>query len=361
MPWPVRGTHLTFIGPNPMNNNILTQKIVTQTAISALIIVALTACSGGSRSSNPPDVSPSEPPETQEFIASEASFQKFTDWKITDYAVGATNPAIGSAHKAGDSNFARAVFENAEAQNHQSGEYPLGSIIVKETYSTLMGQKAHAEMGGVLAMAKRGGGFNPENAGWEWFMLTPEGDITARGANLGACGVCHAQATDDAGADYTFKKPSEYIATNDDFGNYKEWTLVEQATGNSASNAGAHSVTAIRRTYKKQALVSPYFEAGEYPVGTVIVKELMEADGSLGNIYGMVKRGGGFNPNDKGWEWFLLGQNSEVSRRSGSGGLAFCGTCHAQAGDPERVNQDASYQGRDFVFHKKDDPVPHPE
>ncbi len=52
------------------------------------------------------------------------------------------------------------------------------------------------------ALVKRGGNFNSNNIGWEWFILNQDGSIETdilgnkfRGANLmgGMCGGCHSQ------------------------------------------------------------------------------------------------------------------------------------------------------------------------
>ena len=44
---------------------------------------------------------------------------------------------------------------------------------------------AAAATGGLLGMVKRGGDFNPDNGGWEWFMLANDlSGIAAQGADL---------------------------------------------------------------------------------------------------------------------------------------------------------------------------------
>lgn len=330
--------------------------IFLKSSVCALAI-GLAAC-GGSNSS-----SPSNPTEPTEFIASDADFRGYTNWTTTKYSVGGTNAALGGAHEANNSEFARLAFENDSAQTRMGGDYPMGSIIVKETFTTVLGEKAHADMGGVLAKAKRGGDFNQANNGWEWFILTAEGAISARGADLmdNACNVCHSGATGDLGNDFSFNIQQEYVANDADFVNYQSWVRIESATGDSPANGGAHAVNSTRNTYKKQASASPYLEVDGYPVGTVIVKEIMRADGSLGTVYGMVKRGGDFSPESAGWEWFLLDNtNQQINTRSEGGGLGYCTSCHIQAGNPSLVDSHPSYRGSDFVFYKKDDPVPLP-
>lgn len=289
-----------------------------------------------------------------EFVASKMDLANYANWPLTDYALGASNPFIGAAHSGTDMEFARAVFQNAKTGMPVNEELPVGSILVKETFTTLNGEKQFADAGGLLAMVKRGGTFNPDHNGWEWIMLSEQGDMLARGADLmgGACNACHSKAMDDAGMDYTFTKPSEYLANLESFTGYKSWTPIGVNTGNSPANGGAHNTSSIRTTYKKQGSVSPYFEAGEYPVGTTIVKELT-LDGNITQLYGMVKRGGNFNPDHGDWQWFLI--NTDLSGVTDLGVGAGCTGCHSKAG----TEGDASFRGADYVFYHEDDPVPH--
>jgi hypothetical protein len=289
-----------------------------------------------------------------EFIATTMSLRNYQAWTLSDYAVGATNPFIASAHNAANAEFSRAIYQNAPSPT--GDEFPLGSILVKEVFTTAAGAKVFAE-NGVLAMVKRGGNFNPDHKGWEWLVLSMDGKITARSANLfgGACNACHAKAQGVNGKDYSFKKPSEKIALLDDFKDYKSWTLVGENTGNSAANASAHATGAIRRTYKKQASVSPYFEAMEYPVGTLVAKEII-TNGVVTQVYGMAKRGGNYSPDLGDWQWFTM--SPDMSRITEYGPASFCAGCHAKAGNTTLT--DASFRGKDFVFYHESDPVPLP-
>jgi len=62
-------------------------------------------------------------------------------------------------------------------------------------------------------MVKRGGNFNPDGNGWEWFMTSPTRDtIMTRGDNStaanGICAGCHSQANaGDNGVDWVFTRP----------------------------------------------------------------------------------------------------------------------------------------------------------
>lgn len=291
---------------------------------------------------------------TGEFVANKADFANYTTWNLSEYALGSSNPFIGSAHGSGNTELSRAVFQNGKAQMVENGEYPPGSIIVKETFSTLAGEKQLAETGGLLAMVKRGGNFNPDHHGWEWFSLSAGGAITARSGDLkgGACNSCHANAEGDAGSDYSFNKPSEKIALLADFVDYKSWTQIDETTGDSAANGGAHGIDTIRKTFKKYPLANPNFEAGEYPTGTVIVKEVT-VDNNITRLLAMVKRGGNFNVDHGNWQWFTI--NPDLSAITDLGVGAGCTGCHGKAGSSTET--DPSFAGKDYVFFHKNDPV----
>ena len=298
---------------------------------------------------------------TGEYVANKASLMNYTDWTLTDYALGVSNPFIGGAHQGTNPEFARAVFQNEKAAMISGDEYPQGTVIIKETFTTQDGDKVFAEMGGLLAMVKRGGEYNPDHNGWEWLMLSPTGDIAARSATLmnGNCNACHSKGADNFGIDYTFNKPSEFVATLADLQNYKSWTLIDTTTGNSPANGGAHATNAVRKTYKKQGSASPYFEADGYPIGTTIVKELTQGD-QVTALYGMVKRGGNFNSANGNWEWFLLNTDaSAISSRGADVGGGVCNACHSKAG-LMGDDVDASFMGKDYLFYHPDDPVPMP-
>jgi len=183
-----------------------------------------------------------------EFVANKMDFSDYSLWSLTDYALGASNPFIGSTHSSTNPEFARAVYENAKAAMGDDAALPIGSIIVKETFTTTNGEKEFAAQGGLLAMVKRGGTFNPDHNGWEWIVLSGEGDMLARGANLmgGACNTCHEKASTEQSKDYTFAKPSEYMAALDNFTDYKNWTKIGINTQDSPANGGAHDTNAVR-------------------------------------------------------------------------------------------------------------------
>ena len=89
----------------------------------------------------------------------------------------------------------------------------------------------------------------------------------------------------------------------------------------------------------------PAREAREFPVGTIIVKQARLAARPEGQLFAMVKRGGGYNLRGAvGWEWFELAEREDksvaikwrgISAPSGEeyGGdpHGTCNVCHSEA------------------------------
>lgn len=153
-----------------------------------------TACS--KENDEPQDTTPAE------FIATDATFSDFQSWTLVAQNQG-PDPALGPAHQGNDSTVTRYIYfkDNASRVN---GKYPLGTVIVKESYNP---DQSILER---TAMVKRGNNFDADNNDWEWFMLAPDGNILVggdgkpvRGA-IGMCTGCHTQAAD---IDYAFSKP----------------------------------------------------------------------------------------------------------------------------------------------------------
>lgn len=145
-----------------------------------------------------------EPQDTPpaEFIATDATFADFQTWTLVAQEQG-PDPALGQAHQGNDSTVTRYVYYKDDTDK-VNGLYPLGTVIVKESYNpdqTILER---------TAMVKRGNNFDPDHNDWEWFMLAPDGNIMngqdgnpVRGA-IGMCIGCHTQAAD---IDYAFSKP----------------------------------------------------------------------------------------------------------------------------------------------------------
>lgn len=98
--------------------------------------------------------------------------------------------------------------------------------------------------------------------------------------------------------------PTVFVAMQDDFRGYATWPSRELGTTTLAGHPSGP-----RRVYIRGA-IRPGDTA--WPVGTMLVKEIrvMESPQSW-ELFAMVKRGGGYNPDGAaGWEFFLLRLNS---------------------------------------------------
>lgn len=99
----------------------------------------------------------------------------------------------------------------------------------------------------------------------------------------------------------------------------------------------------------------PPHGAGEFPVGTVIVKESNGGDVRDRQLFAMVKRGGGYNATGaKGWEWFELegqcgkdepvigwrGVGPPAGEKYGGDASGGCNPCHANQAENDFVRTD---------------------
>ncbi|WP_243089601.1 cytochrome P460 family protein [Thermus neutrinimicus] len=81
-----------------------------------------------------------------------------------------------------------------DAINAKVGEYPVGSVIVKDNHMP------DGKLDGVTAMVKQAKGYDPNNGDWFWVKYTPTGKVELAG-KVRMCSSCHAQAR---GQDYVF-------------------------------------------------------------------------------------------------------------------------------------------------------------
>ena len=309
-----------------------------------------------------------------EFVAALSDFAGYALWRTIDYSTGPTNPYLANSHMALDDAFSRRIWINESgARSRDAGEdtYPLGTVVVKETFTwDENGNKQYAEMGGVLAMVKRGGNFNREGNHWEWFMLASDPqtstfqDIMDRGGSElmnGMCNRCHTSAQAQVGGtDMVFAHPSDFEATDGFFADYASWPVVQNTPENhvllSAAHASSNADT-LRRVYKKQLQANPLHPPDAhnmitdvYPIGTAIVKTVEDTSGII-EMTAMVKRNPSFNPDHNGWEWFMLSPPTAAvmpERRGAALGGNMCNVCHAAA----RVG----LNGVDYVFKHPNDP-----
>ena len=140
----------------------------------------------------------------------------------------------------------------------------------------------------------------------------------------------------------------EFVASLDDFAGYTSWTLVATETGPDPFLGEAHGVTDdfTRNIYFKNDAEA---SNGKYIKGSLIVKELRDGSNNLaGALTMMTKRGGEFNPDGNGWEWFMAATDlSEVLTQgdNATAGGGMCAGCHIQA--------NTGTNGIDWVFSKK--------
>ena len=120
----------------------------------------------------------------------------------------------------------------------------------------------------------------------------------------------------------------EYVATDADFENFRNWNVIKQLDRALSDDGRAHT-DAARTIWVKQANASRS-QNGQYPNGTILVKEVQGGYG----IVAMVKRGGPFNSNHQGWEWFKLDSAGKITSRNSSN---VCNSCHAQEKDQDYV------------------------
>lgn len=145
------------------------------------------ACSKTETPAPTPNPNPNPTPTT-EFVAQDADFKDFQKWTVVANLQKALS-ADGRAH----TDAARTIWINKNATRGTNNEYPLGTIFVKEVQGGY----------GIVGMAKRGGTFNAQHNGWEWFRLDINGKITDRNSS-NTCNSCHAKVKS---LDYAFTKP----------------------------------------------------------------------------------------------------------------------------------------------------------
>lgn len=131
-----------------------------------------------------------------EYIADNNTFKNFMSWPNDATNFGA-DPALGAAHAGNDSTVTRKIYFK-DGQGPVDGVYPDGTMIVKHSTNP------SGTVDEYTALVKRGNDFDAGSNNWEYFMLSADGTIAARGANLmdGMCKGCHGGAAND----YVFSK-----------------------------------------------------------------------------------------------------------------------------------------------------------
>lgn len=81
-----------------------------------------------------------------------------------------------------------------DAIRAKAGEYPVGSVIVKDNHMP------NGKLDGITVMVKRSKGYDPEHGDWFWVKYTPTGKVEMAG-KVQMCAACHAQVRNQ---DYVF-------------------------------------------------------------------------------------------------------------------------------------------------------------
>ncbi len=133
-----------------------------------------------------------------------------------------------------------------------------------------------------------------------------------------------------------------------DFADYQGWTKVNTETITddvTAMLGSAHEGNkGFREVYVNGAGEAVALGKASYPFpeGTIVVKEAYKESsgkkGSLSNMTIMVKREGGYDPDNGDWEYIMTSPDKAVQMQ---GKLGMCIDCHAAAFDS------------DFVFTKR--------
>lgn len=133
-------------------------------------------------------------------------------------------------------------------------------------------------------------------------------------------------------------QPQEYVADDNTFTDFRDWMKEAELQGPDPALGPAHAgndSTVTRRVYFKdgQDRVN-----GAYPLGTLVVKEGLNTEGTFQEITAMVKRGNNFNPSGGDWEWFVLNPDGSIAKDGDGNALrgadlmgGMCIGCHSQA------------------------------
>jgi hypothetical protein len=146
---------------------------------------------------------------------------------------------------------------------------------------------------------------------------------------------------DDAASTNT--TPTEFTATDADFANFTTWAKVTgplKGPDPAGLIGGAHEAqdSTMSRTVYVNNAASVRGTGGHFPNGTILVKELKRADGTVPMITAMVKRGGSFNSAHRGWEWVLLDPaNGKIMSRADTLMGGMCNGCHSGAASKDYV------------------------
>jgi hypothetical protein len=164
------------------------------------------------------------------------------------------------------------------------------------------------------------------------FVLGCGGSATPDGAGAGSCTSTPAEGSE---------APDVCLAFAQDFAGYHSWPSFD--TSEDADLVGIHDGSVINEYINRL----PESGSAQFPVGTLIVKEA--TGGTIPHeIFAMGKRGGSYNPDTPGWEWFELenlesagdkvkviwrGFGPPLGENYGGDPNAGCNSCHTDCGN----------------------------
>ena len=141
------------------------------------------------------------------------------------------------------------------------------------------------------------------------------------------------------------------------FTGYRDWSQVDHTNAPQDVLGPAHQGTDPEFTRAVYTTAATIIDTGEYPVGTVFVKDTHTFDGDGNHAFadpmgllGMVKRSAGFDDDGNDWEYFNI-DPSDLSTIASGADLGSCKGCHTLA---------AGDHGHDFIFTHPLEFVPDP-
>jgi hypothetical protein len=105
---------------------------------------------------------------------------------------------------------------------------------------------------------------------------------------------------------------TEYIADDNTFANFADWSLDVTKNGIDPSLGAAHggnNENTVRKIYFQDGVSR---DGDEYPIGARIIKHSFNPDG-LDMLTGMVKRGNDFDSEHNDWEYFVLMPDGKIA------------------------------------------------
>jgi len=168
-------------------------------------------------------------------------------------------------------------------------------------------------------------------------------------AALAFTAACGDDGSSGSGDDSSVDQTGSFLAFDADFAGFRGWEAFH------LPDAPADGVVHLAGPRTEYLNKRPPKGSHEFPVGTIIVKELETGAMEDRKVFAMVKRGGGYDAAAApGWEWFELSNNPDgtfkriVWRGLGppsgeqyGGDPNGCSGCHAASKDNDYVSPTA--------------------